>query len=993
MDSVGGGGKSNALQLMLCDLKDAIATLDNDIGICGNSRTSSTSSSLVGDGGMAVAQTLQGMTQPIDRLAKHVRSCSKVAPGVQKEIDGVLQSMKRTLMRIVNDVNSSSGRSLSSSNSNAMMVHPDAARLACRHLLRVNISVIAQSATSTLNADIARVVMRASKALYLIDAAPGRSADSVGEDGGGSDDGNSNSNNIRSRGGTTRRSISGSSSSAEEQMLQGGGDLLLELLQQTWTRLPSDLYRELQAAKGSSGGATMTGRGANVKDGSVNDEGLPSHLDDPLFLLLEAAVYASGIVRVYASSAVNAKRLVHLGVVDCLVTGMRVTASSMGIIDKAYQKGELPAGTLSAVGKAGVSSSSSSPHLIALIASQLGRAMEQTTGSVRALTLEKVGRAKLLEQGGISLLCRLMVTTSNSGNGSGSSSRSSSGGNVGGAYDPSPELVLNCVRATAKLSLLEPFRAQLNQKPITLSQISALIAKEETAAAAAERGICGEETWPQWHTWPLLSRVCFTLANLTTSNDTNRHTIALSCNAMTPLLRLLGRCGLRLRRLAQERRRRKAEILLDQSFDSDAGSSFDLGADGGGMSSPSPYGDAAVVDDEESTGGDGDVEEEQSSASRQRAAAAAAAAASSKDAQHEAELGDAAVKMLRLVANLAIEAKVGAAVATDLTALNVAVSLLGDHLQGSGGGGMHGGESSGDGAALASEELLLNAVAACTNISYYACINVDKYAGITLSEQEESKVGGESDEGADEFSYLPNPNPDSDDDRTALVSLCRMASLLASCLFHVNDEVVLEAARALGNLTRLPQVLQGLTLRRTDEALILLLGHRSMDVVAAVAGTLVNLSAHAGARANLWRNPAAVDALTQALRRSSLRHMTTSMLVCQVFHNMLSTPAASSASSSSAAEAMVEAMETGCEELLDTLDELVDLAVEMQDEGREDAAGAGQGGNGYDKYAAFARVGGAVRELLLQQLTAAEEAEEKEVARAGPSRGREEKGV
>ena len=34
----------------------------------------------------------------------------------------------------------------------------------------------------------------------------------------------------------------------------------------------------------------------------------------------------------------------------------------------------------------------------------------------------------------------------------------------------------------------------------------------------------GEEKrgWPSWHTWPLLSRVCFTLGNLTTTNDANR---------------------------------------------------------------------------------------------------------------------------------------------------------------------------------------------------------------------------------------------------------------------------------------------------------------------------------------------------------------------------------------------------------------------------------------------------------------------------------------
>ena len=30
------------------------------------------------------------------------------------------------------------------------------------------------------------------------------------------------------------------------------------------------------------------------------------------------------------------------------------------------------------------------------------------------------------------------------------------------------------------------------------------------------------QAWPCWYTWPLLSRIAFTLANLTTSNDANR---------------------------------------------------------------------------------------------------------------------------------------------------------------------------------------------------------------------------------------------------------------------------------------------------------------------------------------------------------------------------------------------------------------------------------------------------------------------------------------
>ena len=42
-------------------------------------------------------------------------------------------------------------------------------RLGCRYLLRVYVSILARSATSTLTSDVASVVMRASKALYQVD--------------------------------------------------------------------------------------------------------------------------------------------------------------------------------------------------------------------------------------------------------------------------------------------------------------------------------------------------------------------------------------------------------------------------------------------------------------------------------------------------------------------------------------------------------------------------------------------------------------------------------------------------------------------------------------------------------------------------------------------------------------------------------------------------------------------------------------------------------
>lgn len=124
------------------------------------------------------------------------------------------------------------------------------------------------------------------------------------------------------------------------------------------------------------------------------------------------------------------------------------------------------------------------------------------------------------------------------------------------------------------------------------------------------------------------------------------------------------------------------------------------------------------------------------------------------------------------------------------------------------------------------------------------------------------------------------------------VSLSR---LLSRCLFHDNDEVVLETARALGNLTRSRDVTRFLVNSRADEALLLLLDHRSVDIVAAASGALVNISADP-----MWRRcyisptspnqsekPNPFEVCLGVLRRSALKDLRLSALLCQVVYNLL----------------------------------------------------------------------------------------------------------
>jgi hypothetical protein len=87
-----------------------------------------------------------------------------------------------------------------------------------------------------------------------------------------------------------------------------------------------------------------------------------------------------------------------------------------------------------------------------------------------------------------------------------------------------PHLQLNCARVLGKLSLLDSFRAQINQKELYVKCLADVVVTEALQCKAIMEGSDGDDIseWPQWQTWPLLSRVCFTLGNLTTTNDSNR---------------------------------------------------------------------------------------------------------------------------------------------------------------------------------------------------------------------------------------------------------------------------------------------------------------------------------------------------------------------------------------------------------------------------------------------------------------------------------------
>jgi hypothetical protein len=174
-----------------------------------------------------------------------------------------------------------------------------------------------------------------------------------------------------------------------------------------------------------------------------------------------------------------------------------------------------------------------------------------------------------------------------------------------------------------------------------------------------------------------------------------------------------------------------------------------------------------------------------------------------------------------------------------------------------------------------------------------------------------------------------------------------LARLLSRCLFHENDEVVLETTRALGNLTRSHDVTRFLVNSRADEALLLLLDHRNSEIVSAATGALVNISADP-----MWRQcyispesyqqiekPNPFDACLGVLRRSALKDLRLSALLCQVIYNLLLDEDADDKkslvrSSSSSSATSVSKSRAPLEEMIpvnlaSTVSELVDCAEDL----------------------------------------------------------------
>jgi len=160
------------------------------------------------------------------------------------------------------------------------------------------------------------------------------------------------------------------------------------------------------------------------------------------------------------------------------------------------------------------------------------------------------------------------------------------------------------------------------------------------------------------------------------------------------------------------------------------------------------------------------------------------------------------VKLVRLVANVALSPSCGTMAAASSAVVEPLMDMLGCKK------------------IEENEELVLNVVAAITNLLFY-----DVPSNILLSDADNKRL------------------------------LCRLFRPLL--LESYNTEAQMEAARALGNLSRHEDVRTLIVELRLDEVLTILIDHEDRDLVYYVCGVLVNLAADVVCAARLvaefWR--------------------------------------------------------------------------------------------------------------------------------------------
>jgi len=195
-----------------------------------------------------------------------------------------------------------------------------------------------------------------------------------------------------------------------------------------------------------------------------------------------------------------------------------------------------------------------------------------------------------------------------------------------------------------------------------------------------------------------------------------------------------------------------------------------------------------------------------------------------KKAKKARDTADVLTKVIRVMANLAIDEEVGPLICSHGSCSRIVDILERRRID-------------------SSEELILNAVSAVTNLSFYDVEN-----NMMLERQE------------------------------------RVGVRLQPLLLHENDEAVVESVRAYGNFSRAQAARDQMVATHVDEVMIMLLDHANSEVVYSVCGVLMNLVADHTHKDVLGRMDG-VKRLVKVVLRSGVTDVALSVIACRALFN------------------------------------------------------------------------------------------------------------
>ena len=271
------------------------------------------------------------------------------------------------------------------------------------------------------------------------------------------------------------------------------------------------------------GSKDRDGNGNSAQNNFMNEERM-------FFMLLEASIFSAGITRHHSTDEFIRKLINKFNVIEIVSEELRAIGSFTVICQKRIisntekTKNEIISKFVG----------DEANKLCLKIINKLSEIVVQLVVIIRNYSIDSDGKSQLINTKIVGLLCSLLKPFKN--------------------Y---PELVLNCVRVTAKLSLQDNFRAQINSKTAQIKCLIDVLIQEGTICLDVMNGtsklmsidtynhqngntsstynsenhhynsdnntnVTDSTSWPYWYTWPLISRIAFTLGNLTTSNSLNR---------------------------------------------------------------------------------------------------------------------------------------------------------------------------------------------------------------------------------------------------------------------------------------------------------------------------------------------------------------------------------------------------------------------------------------------------------------------------------------